>query len=665
MGLGLAGTVLICGLTPYNDYALNNTFLVGNNLPLGVVMLMFLFSVLVNAPLSRWAPRHALSSGEMAVALAMMLVSCALPSTGLMRYFPASLTAPIYYSRENAEFAALLAEMDLPDWLFPSLGETSREQWMNDPVIWGFHRRWTESGPIPYGAWVRPAMTWGVFIFAMYGAILCMVTILRRQWFENERLPFPLAQIQLALVEQPKPGRALNSIFGRRSFWIAFAAVFLLHAYNGLSNYYPRYIARVPVGYSIHEILAEPPWSYLDSKVKDNTIFFAALGVAYFLPGSVSFSLWIFYLLFNVRRMLSGAFTGDEINHGRFNEHFGGLIAYTLMIAWIGRHHWRLVFAQALRGRRPGEPDDPYLPYRLAFWGFVGCAAVMIVWLVLAGCRIDGAILLVLLLLTLMMLITRFIAETGLIHGQLQLSLVKPWNLLGYFGYHPAVPLETYYLGTVLNSVHYDYREVLAVYASHGLKVMDQVQHQEPRRHPGMRLIGLMMLALLVGYVTSLGSMLWTEYTFDATRDAIAKSPINEWGARDNPRIQVIDLTAEYNTGQFYSSHNIPLHIAGGFSFTALLAFLRLRFSWWPLHPLGYVLVLTYPVAHLWFSLMLGWLARTLILRFGGASLYTGAKPFFIGLIVGESMAAGGWLVVGIVLSALGVPYRPVSIMPG
>jgi hypothetical protein len=62
---------------------------------------------------------------------------------------------------------------------------------------------------------------------------------------------------------------------------------------------------------------------------------------------------------------------------------------------------------------------------------------------------------------------------------------------------------------------------------------------------------------------------------------------------------------------------------------------------------------------------MLGWLARTLILRFGGARLYTDAKPFFLGLIVGESMAAGMWLVVGIVLSALGVPYRPVNIMPG
>ena len=76
-------------------------------------------------------------------------------------------------------------------------------------------------------------------------------------------------------------------------------------------------------------------------------------------------------------------------------------------------------------------------------------------------------------------------------------------------------------------------------------------------------------------------------------------------------------------------------------------------------------MVMTYGAKHLWFSIMLGWIAKTLIVRFGGATLYTSAKPFFLGLIVGESGAAGAWLVIGIILNALGIPYRPVNIMPG
>ena len=51
-----------------------------------------------------------------------------------------------------------------------------------------------------------------------------MIAIVRKQWFENERLAFPLAQIQLALVDQPPRGRWLNELMRRRSFWIAFFA---------------------------------------------------------------------------------------------------------------------------------------------------------------------------------------------------------------------------------------------------------------------------------------------------------------------------------------------------------------------------------------------------------------------------------------------------------
>jgi hypothetical protein len=672
--LGLLGTVVICGLTPYNDYALNNTFLVGNNLPLGVVVLVFLFTLVINGPLARFAPRFALSSGEAAVAFAMMLVSCALPSSGLMRYLPAVLTGPVYFSRDDAQFRELFEAMGLPRWLFPTFSGDSLRQWMSDPVVEGFHLRWNEPGRPPYSAWITPVITWGVFVFALYGALLCMVTIVRRQWFENERLPFPLAQIQLALVEQPAHGKWFNSVLSCRSFWIAFAAVFLLHVYNGMSGYFPRHVVRIPIGYNIHEILSEQPWAWLDSKIKDNTIFFTALGVAYFLPGSISFSLWFFYILSNVHRLSLGAVYNDPENYGRFDEHFGGTIAYAIMIGWIGRHHFCVVFAQAFRGERADEPRDTYLPYPLAFWGFVACAAIMTGWLFLAGCTLPGAFVTVVTILLLFLMITRIIGETGFIHGQLQTSMVKAWTLARAAGWVHPVPITTYYFGRLMQGIFYDFREVVPVYASHGMKVTDQLAmssdgHDEAafrrRRSTGMKLIGLLVLSLLVGYVVSFGSMLWTEYTFDATRDAIAESPINKWGARDNVIQQVMQPTVYYARGEFYPQHSIAGHIIAGFGITGLLAFLRLRYTWWPLHPVGYLMVPTFGAAHLWFSIMLGWMLRGLILRFGGSKLYTDAKPFFIGLIVAESMAAGFWLAVSIVLSAMGIPYRAVNVMPG
>jgi len=94
--LGLAGVVLICAFTPYNDYALNNTAFIGNNLPLGLMVLTFAFVLLVNVPLLKFTPRFAFSPGELAVAFTMALVSCTLPTSGLMRYFPPSMIAPYH-----------------------------------------------------------------------------------------------------------------------------------------------------------------------------------------------------------------------------------------------------------------------------------------------------------------------------------------------------------------------------------------------------------------------------------------------------------------------------------------------------------------------------------------------------------------------------------------
>jgi hypothetical protein len=671
--LGLSGVVLICGLTPYNDYALNNTFLVGNNLPLGVVMLLFVFAVFINGPLSRFAPRFAFSGGEIAVAFTMALVSCALPSSGLMRYFPPSLVSPFWHLRSNPQLIEVMDALHLPKWIFPAFKGSKPSEWMNDPIVTGYLGRWNEDDPIPYWAWVRPALTWGIFIFALYGALLCMVAMVRRQWFENERLPFPLAQIQLALVEPPPRGRWLNDILRRRSFWIAFFAVFLLHLWNGCWKYWPRYFPQIPVYYNLTTLFdSAPPWKFVDQKLKDAAIFFTAVGVSYFLTSSVAFSLWAFYLFSQIYKMILGTTTGDAAEYGRMDEHIAGIFAYFFTILWVGRKHWQVVIGQAFRGHRRGEARGRYLSYPVAFWGFLGCALTMIGWLAIAGCGILGAAVVVSLLLLLFFMITRIIAETGLVHGQLIVPLHRPWQLLAMWGHPNAVSMETFYYTAMLNSVHYDFREIVPVYATHAMKVADQTAFESHRigdssedLATGRKIMATMFLALLVGYPVSFYSTLWTEYHFASTRDVSQTMPINEWGASSNSRWLINEPTNQYKTWTYKPNYSIRGHMVFGFLFTAALGFLRLRYAWWPLHPIGYLMLGTFPGAHLWLSIFIGWLAKTLIVRFGGAKMYVSAKPFFIGLIVGEGIAAAFWLVMGIALSAMNIPYRPVNIMPG
>jgi hypothetical protein len=673
--LGLIGVVLICGLTPYNDYALNNTFLVGNNLPIGVVMLSFLFVLLVNAPLHRWWPKQALSSGELSVALSMTLVSCALPSSGLMRYFPPMLVSPFYYALYNHPFLELLNQMHLPQWIFPRFSGTEPQQWMSDPIVIGYIGRWTEEGNYPLLAWLRPAVTWGIFLFALYGALMCIVVIVRRQWFENERLAFPLAQIHLALIEQPAPGKILNQVLRMRSFWIGFGLIFFIHGWNGLALYFPKNFPLIPVYYNVlFRIMSNPPWSYVTSDFKGAAVFFTAVGVTYFLSNSIAFSLWFFFVAMQGWRMIVGSATGDPNNYGTagaVDQHFGAVLGFVLSIVWVGRRHWKMVLGQAFGRTDKDQPHERYLPYRFAFWALVGCLMVMIGWLWLAGCTLIGAAVMVMMLVMLLVVITRIIAESGLMHGQLQVPINYPWVLAGVYGFPVVSPVKTFYFASMLQSIQLDFREPAPVYASHALKIMDQTVYQSKdsdtdtraSRRTGRQIIMLMMVALLVGYVVSFTSTLLVEYRYAWTLDTPGHV-VNDWGASIVPN-SMADSTVQYSKGNYHPTQSPAGNFGFGFVLVTILAVMRLRFAWWPLHPIGFLMLYTYPGTHLWLSIFIGWLAKNLILRFGGTKMYTAAKPFFLGLIVGESAAAGFWLAMGILLNAMDLPYHAVNIMPG
>jgi hypothetical protein len=668
--LGLAGTVVISALAPYNDLALNNTYLIGSYLPIALVSILFLLAVLVNGPLSRWAPRWALTTPEVAVMFVMVLVSCAVPANGLMRYWVPSLVAPLWHAQTNPEFHDLLVSFDLPSWLFPSFPGDSMEEWIRDPIVTGFVDRWTEESPPPYLAWVQPALTWGVFIFAFYGAMISLITLVHHQWYENERLAFPLATVQLALVEQPEPGRYFNRVFGRRSFWVAFVAVFSLHLLSGGSQYWPGTVPAVPLSYDFHGLFADPPLVYTDTQFKEAYIYFSIVGVAYFISTPVAFSLWFFFILRQFHRMAMGGLTGEGHPLGEWDLHAGGLIAYTLIAIWIGRRHWRTVLGQAFRRPREGEPTGRYLSHRSAFWGFVGCAGVMMGFLWLAGCGVGGSICIVLLLLMLMFTLTRIVAETGLIQGQLLFQLFRPFQVLLMSGWAP-VSTKSFYFASMLHMTFYDAREAAPIYAAHGFKVADKAVHndrpsandtREDRRF-GRKLILLMFLALGVAYFTGLSSMLWTEYNHGVTLDATGEAPINAWPVRWMSA-GMMNETLRYDRGAVHSPFNPWWFLGGGFIITVMLAVMRLQFVWWPLHPVGFVMMPTGPVLLMWFSIFLAWLVKSLVVRFGGNTLYQDLKPFFLGLIVGEAGAAGFWLLVAFVLSYLGMSYEKINILP-
>ncbi|HEY0009930.1 MAG TPA: DUF6785 family protein [Tepidisphaeraceae bacterium] len=661
--IGLAGVILICGLTPYNDYVVANTFLVGNFLPVGLVLILLSVVLGVNLPLRRFWPSAALRPGELAVATIMMLASCSLPSSGLFRYLPGSIVSVYTAASERPESAEVLRRAEVPSWLIPSVAEIDPAAIGTSSVIRQYRGR-SADGSVPWGAWLIPMASWGLFIALLWGLLLFLCVIVRRQWAENERLAFPLATVYGALLEAPEPGRQLNWLFRSRGFWIAAGSVFLLHAFNSLHKYQPL-VPEIPLGYNFSGMMADAPLSFMQHGFKTSKLYFCLIGIAFFIQTKMSFSMWAFFVL----AQLVYAFLGSRQivfdSNMQQDQTFGAMLMLTTVIIYIGRHHWWMVIRHMFGRRRAGEDESRYLPYAFAGWGAMTCFAGLIAFLMFAGVTFIAATAIVLVLVMMLMLVARIVAETGLVYVQLNWQILRFWY---YPVLIPAQPLHTthtsFFFSGWITALFHDVRESFAGFFITGLRVTDHAAYERSHRwRTAAPVIIVVVLALVIGYMTAASSMLWIEYRYANMLNNAQDPLVNGYGAGQWPSTKMLDPAQQY-PGGVRAAHAPAVQIGIGGAVVAVCSVLRLTVSWWPLHPIGYVLLFAWATEVVWFSIFVGWLAKVVIVRLGGSTLLMSGRPVFIGLVVGEAVAAGFWLIVSLVMNWLGYEYQIISLLP-
>jgi hypothetical protein len=112
--------------------------------------------------------------------------------------------------------------------------------------------------------------------------------------------------------------------------------------------------------------------------------------------------------------------------------------------------------------------------------------------------------------------------------------------------------------------------------------------------------------------------------------------------------------------------------------------FLRRRVMRFPLHPIGYIIILLstfftwiqpyfkspagfsdagQETSWLWGSAFVAWLIKKLIIKYGGMNTYKKAKPLFIGLVVGAVFCVFAWNIVDLIVSIQGA-YLPEGVEP-
>jgi hypothetical protein len=159
------------------------------------------------------------------------------------------------------------------------------------------------------------------------------------------------------------------------------------------------------------------------------------------------------------------------------------------------------------------------------------------------------------------------------------------------------------------------------------------------------------LLTVLVGAFAAVMIQLFVIYKHGGLQ-------LNSWFFQNNTRM-FFDESSAILSGARPMDYRAPAWFGVGALFTVFLYAMRARFWWWPFHPLGYAMGNSWPAIVYWSSFFVGWLVKSLTLRYGGATTYRNFRPLFLGLILGEFSAALIWAV----LNALfGVACPPIAI---
>lgn len=609
VALGLVAGALLCAVTPYNDNKIGATNLAGNQFPVGALFVLFLLAVPVNDLLRRCAPRWLFSRSELLTVWTLILVASGLPSSGLMRFLLPHLAAPQYFSNATNNWEARV---------WGSLPSAFRltDKAAADAYYVGYPRG---AERIPWEAWWQPLLVWGAFGLCFFTVTFCLASLLRRQWIENEKFVFPLVSLPLLLTESPP------SFLQSRPLWLGLALTTVLHTLNGFHQLYPT-VPTIPLTFSLDGVLTTPPWNQLGNLPVN--VYPLVIGLTYLLATEVAFSLWFFFLFHKGEILLAnlynwyapGSLGSPAERQFSALQGFGGAVGLLSWTLWTARRHL-------------ATSPRPML-YGLGL-GYLG----MGLWLYIA--QVPPTLIAVSLLTVTISLVTIswLVTQAGTLFTIPSGMAID--SVGGVLGTQIASP-GAWYTVQRLECIYYrDTRELLLAELLSGAKVA------EVGGFSARTLTKAMLAAVLLSVAVSLVASLWLPYY-----NGGANSLANAWTFRTGP-VRPLNLAGSLATAPLPPVPSNGLHILGGFAGVFGLLLLRARIGV-GLHPIGFIGASVYSGWMLWFSVLLGWLAKVLILRLGGLGVYRIALPFFLGLILGDVLNAVLWIVIG---AATGIGY--------
>lgn len=624
MLVGLALVGVVCVVVSYTELVLGKIQIGFLQMPPAVIGIFF-FLVLLNAQFRRLGQRFSLRSGELLMIYCMMVVAAMVSSRGVMEKVISLLVTPNYYANPGNRWTEIFFPY-IKKWLVP-FDPDGREQ---QPVAKAFFEGLRSGEPIPWSDWALPLATWGLLVLLVIFAFLCLASILRRQWVDNEKLSFPLVQPPLELVQEQG-----ESILKNRMLWAGFALPFAVFTINGVHNWYPA-VPQILLEFPLNQYLVNPPWD----SMYFSTLYlsFAATGFFFLLPSELLFSVWFFAVFARLQGVFAASYGMDLPRMRVYGTHlfvaYQTAGAYFVLVAYlfyVSLPHLKKVFRSAF-GQEKVDDSQELMPYSVAVKGLILSFLLILLWCWMAGMSAwVAALQFGVFLFIIALVMARSTAEAGMLMTE---TSFRPIDLYRMFAAPNALgPTNLTLLAFFDVAFLRDQRGLLFTGILDGLKLSDGGNVRRRSFLP-IFIIGILAAMIIAGAV-----QMWIPHQYGG----ITLYPTYYNGHNVAP---FRDYEAEIGEIRV-PGWQAPFFFVVGMIVTTFLAYMRYAFFWWPLHPLGYALCVSWTVSVFWFSALLAWIIKGAVLRYGGMRLYVKARPWFLGMVLGEFGSAVVWALLG------------------
>ena len=623
--LGLLLIPVLIFWLEYTEIVANGPDMAAMSLPMAVLFALMVL-VALNLAVKRLKPRWALSQAELLFVYTMNTVAIYIGGIGMMQFLTPTLVGWKHFATHENKWENW--HRFLPAWAVP------------DPSVIPAYYAGKSSlfTPAHLAGWAGAIGVWTGFIFTLFFCFFCIAALMRRQWVDKERLIFPIVIIPLEITRDG----GSSPLWRSRALWLG---VGLPAVVESLATIHYTLIPTMPFfpikpsepGFDLGQSVSGTPWNAIG--YTPIGFYPLVVGLTYLLSLDVSFSCWFFYLLTKLQSVGATAFgfrdpgTGPTLAHLPYvaEQGLGAFLGLALFSLWLARPHLAETWRKAVgRGADVDDSGEP-LPYRAAYIGLFVSSALLVGFGVALGLSLPVSLLFWGLFLLLALTFTRIRAEAGLPWGQGPGGLAHG-SMVNFAGTGAFTPRELTAF-SLLRPFDSDWRCLGQPAEMEAMKIADSTT---PRPMNPRHLTWAILAAVLVGALASWACCLGLYYHFGA-----GSAVVNPWRTSQG-HSGFDELQGWLNTGRPADSARLTAAFAG-MGMVLLLSLLRVRFPWWPLHPIGYAVGSTDTMTWIWFPMLLGWLAKALILRYGGAKVYRQALPFFIGLVLGDYGISALW----------------------